>query len=79
MDKFGNTITTEIGRFSLQSSPRKSKDGELKKQNSSGGTGEPMQKPDKKLRHKISFHDDISNDKSKLTEIHLIESYKKFN
>ena len=88
-DRFGNPITTDIGKFSLGGSKRMSKSQyedtntslKSKTSNTSGGTGEPNAsgKSDKKTRHKISFMDDVSNDKNKLTEIHLIESYKKFN
>ena len=82
---FGNSITTEIGKFSAHGSPRKgSKVGDSstksKESNLSGGTGEPNGESKKsEKRHKISFADEISGDKSKLTDIHLIESYKKFN
>ena len=48
----------------------------------SGGTGEGEGSPgkkDKKKRHKITFMDEITNDKTQLTEVHYIESYKKYN
>jgi hypothetical protein len=34
---------------------------------------------DKKKRHRLTFGDDVANDKSALIEIHYIESYKKYN
>ena len=85
-DRFGTPIQTEVGKFSLQPSGNKSKVGDeqrdsvkSKTSNISGGTGEPASAVSKKTRHKISFLDEVTNDKSKLTDIHLIESYKKYN
>ena len=37
------------------------------------------EKKDKQQRHRVTFMDDVSGDKGQLVEIHLIESYKKFN
>ena len=34
---------------------------------------------DKKKRHRVTFADDVNGDKKKLTEVHPIESYKKYN
>ena len=52
----------------------------------SGGTGENQTSPDKKKedlskkkRHKVTFLDEVTDDKSALTDIHFIESYKKYN
>uniref|UniRef100_A0A7S3N1K8 Uncharacterized protein n=1 Tax=Strombidium inclinatum TaxID=197538 RepID=A0A7S3N1K8_9SPIT len=33
----------------------------------------------KKVRHKVTFMDDVSGEKGQLTEVHYIESYKKYN
>ena len=86
-DRFGNPITTEIGKFSLANSKRsfkEIKDGPKRRNtsNTSGGTGEGQSstgKPENARRHKISFMDEMCGEKSKLTEVHLIESYKKYN
>ena len=46
----------------------------------SGGTGEGQSpEKEKKKRHRITFMDDVTNDKSMLVEVHCIESYKKYN
>ena len=39
--------------------------------------GSPVK--DKKKRHRVTFADDVTGEKSKLTEVHTIESYKKYN
>jgi len=48
-----------------------------------GGAESPLKGDDsqakKPQRHRISFADDIMNDKSALSEVHYIESYKKYN
>ena len=33
----------------------------------------------KKKKHRVTFADDVNGDKKALTEVHLIESYKKYN
>ena len=75
-DRYGNLITTEIGRFSLvgaKKSLKENTNGNLRSNSSlSGGTGEGQtqnksQSADKNKRHKISFYDEVTSDKSKLT------------
>ena len=55
--------------------------GDARKSTTSGGTGEGQTegKKDGRFRHKISFMDELAGDKTKLCEVHLIESYKKYN
>ena len=80
-DRHGNPITTEIGRFSLVSKKKKKTvvgAGTGGKEEESV-TGEQSEFTDKKTRHRVTFMDEITNDKSQLTEVHLIESYKKYN
>ena len=33
----------------------------------------------KKKKHRVTFADDVSGNKKALTEVHMIESYKKYN
>ena len=46
-----------------------------------GGAESPMKGEEAKKppRHRVSFADDISGDKSQLADVHYIESYKKYN
>ena len=47
-----------------------------------GGAESPLKGEDsakKPQRHRISFADEISGDKSLLSDVHYIESYKKYN
>ena len=47
-----------------------------------GGAESPLKgdfSQGKKQRHRISFADDVSGDKSQLSDVHYIESYKKYN
>jgi hypothetical protein len=80
-DRNGNVITTEIGRFSLINAGKKSKARKTVVGAGTGGKEEEGQNesPEKKTRHKVTFMDEVTNDKTQLTEIHLIESYKKYN
>lgn len=80
-DRNGNVITTEIGRFSLTNAGKKSKARKTVVGAGTGGKEEEGQteSPEKKTRHKVTFMDEVTNDKTQLTEIHLIESYKKYN
>ena len=88
-DKNGNKITTEIGRYYLSNVTERSKSVKERKESRkslnssqlSGGTGEG-QSPEKeknKKRHRITFMDEVTGDKSMLVEVHCIESYKKYN
>ena len=82
-DRNGNVITTEIGRFSLVSSRKSSSKKKSVVGAGTGGKEEENEKngeePQKKPRHRVTFMDEVTFDKSKLTEVHLIESYKKYN
>ena len=47
-----------------------------------GGAESPLKGDDskaKKQRHRISFADEVTADKSALSDVHYIESYKKYN
>ena len=85
----GNPITTVIGNFAINNTVNRNKS--MKSKRASGvspGTGE-VSSPDKasqedaatakKQRHRLTFADEVHNDKTLLTEIHYIESYKKYN
>jgi hypothetical protein len=52
-----------------------------RKSGMSPGTGEVSSpdKEDRSKRHRLTFADEVHNDKTALTEIHYIESYKKYN
>ena len=77
-DTNGNPITTVIGAYALSNLANRAK-----KQKKESGTGEGSSPDkvaiDKSKRHRLTFGDEVSNDKSQLTEIHYIESYKKYN
>ena len=85
----GNKITTEIGRYSLSNVSARSKSVKERKESRkslnssqlSGGTGEgqSLEKEKNKKRHRITFMDEVTGDKSMLVEVHCIESYKKYN
>jgi hypothetical protein len=91
LDRLGNPITTVIGSYSLSSLNQRSKSIKDKKDRESrkslnsstlsGGTGEGQgdKKETKKPRHKLTFMDEVTNDKEALVEVHMIESYKKYN
>ena len=67
-DANGNPITTVIGNFSLQNLANRSKNKKSKTE--SPGTGEvssPDKKDseiDKKKRHRVTFFDEVNNDKT---------------
>lgn len=84
-DRNGNPITTVIGKFatgamrkSMKSSNRKSLQTNMNSDTGAADLASP-EKKDVKQRHKVTFMDEVSGDKGQLVEIHLIESYKKFN
>ena len=85
-DRNGAPITTVIGKFQTGSMRKSMKGGSNRKSlqtnmNSDTGAADlaSPEKKETKQRHKVTFMDEVSGDKSQLVEIHLIESYKKFN
>ena len=80
-DRNGNPITTSIGRFHTGAMRKSMKASTRKSLNSDTGAADlaSPEKVDPKKRHRVTFMDDVSGDKNQLTEIHLIESYKKYN
>ena len=83
-DRFGNPITTVIGSYSLSNVGKRSRSIKEKKDSLnastlSGGTGEGQEKKEKKKRHRLTFMDEVTGDKTQLLEVHPIESYKKYN
>ena len=82
-DRNGNLINTQIGRFHTGSMRKSIKNRKsLINMNSDTGAadlGSPDKKVEKSLRHRVTFMDEVLGDKSQLVEVHLIESYKKFN
>ena len=45
-----------------------------------GGAESPVKGEDKKKqRHRLTFADDVTGNKAELTDVHYIESYKKYN
>lgn len=84
-DRNGNPITTVIGKFqtgamrkSMKGNNRKSLQTNMNSDTGAADLASP-EKKDAKQRHKVTFMDEVSGDKEQLIEIHLIESYKKFN
>ena len=91
-DRNGNIIATQIGTFSTANRRALLKSRELmKSQNSDTGSAEhtptketkgeeePSSPYGRKKKHKVTFMDDVSGDKKALTDVHMIESYKKYN
>lgn len=82
-DKFGNKITTVIGTFSVANRKNliKSKKASMSHTSDTGGAESPLKGEDrakKPQRHRISFADDMMG-QDKLSDVHYIESYKKYN
>ena len=63
----------------MKSNTRKSLQTNMSSDTGAADLASPDKKEDKKQRHRVTFMDDVSGDKGQLVEIHLIESYKKFN
>ena len=87
-DKKGEPINTVIGAYSVATRKASIK---LKDKMKSEGSSldespnkidpidEDVTSPFRKKRHHVTFADEVTGDKKKLTVIHPIESYKKYN
>ena len=90
-DRHGNPILTQIGTFSVSNRKALVKSRDLRRsQNSDTGSAESPSKAGdseptddspygRKKKHRVTFMDEVSGDKSALTDVHSIESYKKYN
>ena len=87
-DKFGNQITTKIGTFSVENrkaqiKAKKEREKAMSMNSDTGGAESPLKSDDdrskKQQRHRISFADQVSGNEKSLSDVHYIESYKKYN